>query len=133
MNIEPAFKVFLDLLITGDAIDLDRISDLIEILPSKLERKGERKNPRVHTYFTKNRWIYHFAKNSDNEPSELIGDFAKTFREKKGALLDISKKMDVCLFLSIYKDSCWPGLILDKNNIVFIYEVGARFEVDLYG
>lgn len=126
------FRVFLQLLIEGDAVPIDDIGGLIGVAPSRLIRKGEQIRPQIKAFHHKNKWILDYASDSNDEPEKLLDGLIKLLSGDGCSLGALSEGMDVCVFFAVYKKEFFPPICLRKDQVALLSDMGCRIDFDIY-
>ncbi len=127
------YEVFLDLIISAEEMSLEAVTEAVGLAPTKLCKRGTQKRPQIATFYEGSRWIYSFCEGENREPSELLDDFFRVLDDRKNILLEMSRKMDICIFFAIYKGGFFPAVCISKQQIEFLKSTGARLDFDIYG
>jgi len=127
------YEVFLKLIISGEEMSLGEVTEVVGLAPTKLCKRGTQKRPQIATFNEGSRWIYSFCEGENSEPGELLGQFFNVLDERKSVLLELSRKMDICIFFAIYKGGYFPAVCISKRQVEFLNSIGARLDFDIYG
>lgn len=127
------YKTFLNLIISGEEMSLEEVTEIVGLAPTKLCKRGAQIRPQVATFYEGSRWIYSFCEGENREPGELLNDLSRVLDERKNILLELSRKMDICIFFAIYRGGYFPAVCISKRQVEFLNSIGARLDFDIYG
>lgn len=123
----------LNFLIIGDNININNISSLLNINPSRIMIKGE-KNKNFNVINLENIWQYNIEIDSI-DIDDLVLEFFNVFYEKQGDLLEIKNEMMAYFKIEVIaevKDEITPSLYFNNKIVKFLGKLDCPIDIDLY-
>jgi hypothetical protein len=130
---EPSSTIYVSLIIRGQVFLPDKISEEIKVKPTKSYIIGDKKRKNIEVFYDQNGWYY--SKESFNETDsvdDVVMRLIYDIRHATNELKHISNDMDVTLSIAIYKKNDWPIIRLSNSALLFLGEIGAKVDFDIY-
>lgn len=128
-----SYKIYVSFIIRGQELTPDNITEAIMVEPTKSFKIGDKKRKNIDVFYDKNCWYY--SKESFSEAdsvNDVIDRLIDDLKHAKNMLKCISREMDLVLSVAIYKNNDWPIIRLSNSTLVFLGEIGAIVDFDIY-
>jgi len=129
----PSCKIYVSLIIRGRIFFPDEITKEIKVIPTKTYIIGDKKRKNIDVYYDQNGWHYskesfHDIDSVDDVVMRLIDDV----KHAKNQLKLMSSEMDIALSIAVYRNTSWPVIRLSNSALLFLGEIGAIVDFDIY-
>lgn len=120
--------------IVGDDFAPNQISEILQVVPSKTWKKGEKIRNTGHAYQF-SAWIYETDVSESLSLAYLAKQLQSVFVTKVEQLCDLKKELnlDFCIdFVVVVEDCTPPSMHFDSEFLDFAVRIGAEIDIDTY-
>jgi len=130
---KASYEIYASLIIRGQVLSSDKITEEIKLSPTKSYNVGDKKRKDIDVFYDQNGW--HYSKESSSETDsvdDVVGRLIDDVKHAKNIIKRMSSEMDVVLSIAIYRNDDWPIIILSNSTLLFLGEIGAILDFDIY-
>ena len=132
MNEEIGFTIDIKLIITGQKLVPNKITELLKLKPTKTHLMGDKRTPSSTLLHKKHGWIYSIKGDSYLDSIDKpLESFLKLLMEHKNELKNITRIQDVKIYCVIVGKSYTPGIILSTAVIQSLALLDIPIEFDI--
>ncbi|MHB1453860.1 MAG: DUF4279 domain-containing protein [Saccharofermentanales bacterium] len=124
---------YIYLRISGESLDFDEISKMLNILPKNAYKKGDRKvldNSEEITY-KEDCWLAEYGISAKTEISLAINGFLSQFQKGHDYLRDISKRNEITLWISVYPNDIQANIHFPNHIVKMISDIGIDMDISM--
>lgn len=130
-NEEPVYFCFsATLRVFGNSLDLEDISKTLNLLPTSIHRRGERKGPHS-TAYNDDLWAYQAPVPEDWPLDIHIQTLWSHLKEHKAYLLDLKRNFTVDVFCGYRSNSGIAGFQVSAQSLEIFVELDIPFGVSV--
>ena len=118
---------FVDFAIVGQNIDLEEVSNTLNITPRHTYKKGDLYYDKIAKHsgtYIEDGWSFNIEIENIDETEEKLFEVVNLLHKNKEYIQQLSNVHDVTLWVTIYQDSCQYHLRFSKNVLSKISELG---------
>lgn len=124
---------FIKLRISGENIDLDKISNTLSITPKFMFKKGDvnyNKITKEPVTYSEDCWIAETEVEHEKETEEKAAEFIDMLYENKTAIRQLSAIHHVTLWITLYQETSQYNLHFSKETLSKINELGIELDIN---
>ena len=124
---------YIFLRISGENLDFNEISKMLNILPKISYKKGDKRilSNFEEVVYTEDCWLIEYRIPKKTEILKAIQKFLGRFNNKRDYLRNISKKYMITLWISVYPDDIQINFNIPHNTIQIISEMGIDIDISI--
>jgi hypothetical protein len=118
--------------IWGEELRPDEITSRLDLKPTRIHIRGERKSSRVPLLWKESYWSLDCPINGESDPSDHLRWLLDVLEPKSAMLKEISARFRVEIWCGFSSESGQGGFKLDANTLQRIANLDVPMTVDLY-
>jgi len=127
------FEISATLVIRGFRCDPQVVTKTLGIVPTDTWLTGESVRPNADKKHRENAWIKRINGTHQNASFEaILTAFEKQLQPIKDKLRLLPQPHSISLYVAILPLNYMPSVVLKKNHVTMLSEIGANFELVVY-
>jgi hypothetical protein len=118
--------------IWGEALRPDEITSQLDLKPTRIHIRGERKSSRVPLLWKDSYWSLDCPINSESDPSDHLRWLLDVLEPKSAMVREISARFRVEIWCGFSSENGQGGFTMDANTLQRIANLGIPMTLDLY-
>ncbi len=110
----------------------ERITEILELTPTEIHKKGDFVVPKSTRRFQENIWVLKLQQNNIYEVETLLNKLINILQNKKDKFLNLPQNLYIEISIVGYMECGIPSLHFDYEQIAFIHDIKAEIDIDLY-
>ncbi len=118
--------------VSGNALQPDEISSLLNLKPTKAHLRGEPRSSKSKLAWNNSLWMLQSPLSDECEPVQHLEWLLNSLEPKAGIIKGIANRFHVEFFCGFSSESGQGGFTLDAQLLQRIASLGIAFSLDLY-
>ena len=123
---------FLYLRISGNDLDIERISTVLNEIPCQSFKVGEVRNTKYGTVvYKEDCWMSEYIMPENQSFDEAVVQFMQSYLSQREFINALAEKNDITVWGSVYPDENQCNIGLSKSTIRFLHSFGVDFDLTM--
>lgn len=125
---------FIDFIVSGQNINLDKITSITNVIPKYLHKKGDiycDKYTKKSITYSENCWIANIEVDNFDEIEKKTHEFVDLFYKNKEYIKQLLNECTVTLWITLYQETNQYNLHFSRETLSKIVELGIGVDITI--